>query len=185
MARLELEELLERVARGDQEAFERLYREMERPLYRFVIARLNDPFRSADIIHDVFLDVWRSAGSFEKRSSARTWIFALAYRKVIDVFRREGRLIYGDDVPEEADESPGPEACVLAIEEQGAVRGCLETLSAEQRAAIELTFFEDMSYAEVAEVTGVPEGTVKSRVYHAKQLLMRCLAARLKMGGKG
>ncbi|MBL4928350.1 sigma-70 family RNA polymerase sigma factor [Tabrizicola sp. KVB23] len=181
MSDVVLAALMKRIASGDRGAFAQLYREMESPLYRFVSSRLNDQQRSSDITHDVFLQVWRDAGAFEGRSKVRTWLFAMAYRKVVDVYRRENRLVFGEDVPESADESPNPEACVLAMENRDAVRQCLETLSPSHRAAIELTFMEDMSYPEVAEITGVPEGTVKSRVFHAKQLLLRCLSTKLGM----
>lgn len=171
--------LVKRIAMGDRDAFSRLYRELEGPLYRFILSKLNDPQRSADISHDVFMQVWREASGFQERSKARTWIFAMAYRKVIDVYRRDKRLEFGDDLPDQLDESPDGEGCLLITEEKDAVRACLETLSVQHRTAIELTFMEDMSYSEVAEVTGTPEGTVKSRVFHAKQLLQRCLSIRL------
>ncbi|MGB3315566.1 MAG: sigma-70 family RNA polymerase sigma factor [Albidovulum sp.] len=146
---------------------------------------MNDPFRSADIVHEVFLEVWRSAGAFKGKSSVRTWVFAIAYRKVVDVFRREGRLSYHDDLPEQVDDSPDAATALVAAEDADAVRACLDRLRPEHRLAIELTFYEDMSYRDIASVTGVPEGTVKSRVFHAKQLLTRCLSARLKIGKNG
>ena len=176
-----LAELVTRTAAGDRVAFAQLYRELERPLYRFITSRLNDPQRASDISHDVFLQLWRDASAFEGRSRVKTWVFAMAFRKVIDVYRRDKRLVFGDDLPEQEDESPNAEACLLAVEESESIRACLETLGAHHRAVIELTFMEDMSYSEVAQVTGIPEGTVKSRVYHAKQLLLRCLSGRLEV----
>jgi RNA polymerase sigma-70 factor (ECF subfamily) len=143
---------------------------------------LNDPFRSADIVHEVFLEVWRNAGRFRKKSSVRTWVFSIAYRKVVDIFRREGRLSYQEDLPEQVDESPDAASALIAAQSAEAVRDCLARLKPEHRLAVELAFYEDMSHRDIAAVTGVPEGTVKSRVFHAKQLLMRCLSTRLKTG---
>ena len=182
MADQNLDTLVEAIARKDRSAFGQFYKAMERPLFRFVQVKLNDPFRSADIVHEVFLEVWRGAGTFQGKSNVRTWVFAIAYRKVVDVFRREGRLSYQEDLPEQVDESPDAAAALIAAQNADAVRRCLDGLKPEHRLAIELTFYEDMGYRDVASVTGVPEGTVKSRVFHAKQLLMRCLSARLKMG---
>ncbi len=179
-----LDTLVEAIARRDRLAFEELYRALERPLFRFVQIKLNDPFRSADIVHEVFLEVWRSAGAFQRKSSVRTWVFAIAYRKVMDVFRREGRVSYQDELPDQVDDSPDAAAALIAAENAEAVRRCLGGLKPEHRLAVELTFYEDMSYGDIALVTGVPEGTVKSRVFHAKQLLMRCLSARLTLGKK-
>lgn len=182
MADQNLDTLIEAIARKDRSAFGQFYRALERPLFRFVQVKLNDPFRSADIVHEVFLEIWRNAGAFQKKSSVRTWVFSIAYRKVVDIFRREGRLSYQQDLPEQVDDSPDPVAALTAAQNAEAVRGCLDGLKPEHRLAIELTFYEDMGYRDIASITGVPEGTVKSRVFHAKQLLMRCLSARLKMG---
>ncbi len=166
------------IADGDRSAFEALYRTLETPLYRFILLRLNDPHRSADIMHEVFLDVWRSAAAFRGQSSARTWIFAIAWRKVMDVFRQSGKVTYKENLPDQIDESADTESAVSAAQDSRIVRDCLKGLSDEHRIAIELTFFEEMSYLEIAAVVGAPEGTVKSRVYHAKQLMLRCLSAK-------
>lgn len=166
------------IARGDKAAFEALYRSLETPLYRFIRLKLNDPHRSADILHDVFLEVWRNASAFRGQSNARTWIFAIAWRKVMDAFRQSARLTYEETLPEQIDDTMDAEHAISAAEDSRAVRDCLKELSAEHRIAVELTFFEEMSYSDIAAVVGVPAGTVKSRVFHAKQLLLRCLSAK-------
>lgn len=176
----ELVRLIRRVAEEDRAAFAALYAALEKPLYRFIAQRLNDPFRAADILHDVFLDIWRGAAGFSQKASVKTWVFAIAYRKVMDVYRATGRLAGEDELPDRPDESPDAAQCLIAAQEQSIVRDCLGTLKPEHRTAIELTFFEDMSYREIAEVTGVPEGTVKTRVFHAKSHLLRCLEGRMK-----
>ncbi|MDF0603665.1 RNA polymerase sigma factor [Psychromarinibacter sp. C21-152] len=170
---------LSQVAHGDKKALAALYRALEKPVYRFIHSRLNDPFESSDVLHDVFMEVWRSAARFEGRSKVQTWIFGIAYRKVIDLHRKRGRQDVTDDIPEQVDDSPDAETCVAAGQEAEHVRHCLETLKDDHRTAISLAFYEDMTYAEIAEVAGVPEGTVKTRVFHAKKLLMRCLSGRI------
>lgn len=182
MTNAELSQLLRRIADGDKQAFASLYRFLEAPLFRFIRSRLNDPFQAADIHHDVFLEIWRGAGGFQGKSSVKTWVFAIAYRKVMDVFRKDGRLTFEEEAPELADESPDAAQCMIAAQEKDIVQHCLGTLKPDHRTAIEMTFFDDMSYREIAAVTGVPEGTVKTRVFHAKSLLMRCLDGRLKKG---
>lgn len=174
-----LAHLLARMADGDKTALASLYREMERPLYRFILSRLNDPFESADLLQDVFMDVWRSAASFEGRSKVQTWIFGIAYRKVIDLHRKRARQDVTDELPEQVDDGPGAEAYLIAAQEAEHVRRCLDTLSGDHRAAISLAFYEDMSYAEIAAIQGVPEGTIKTRIFHAKRLLLRCLSGRV------
>lgn len=179
MAEEDLEELIRRTSQRDKAAFSALYRQLEGPLYRFIRSRLNDPFEAADLVHEVFLEVWNNAGRFEGRSSVKSWVFGIAYRKAMDVFRKSHRIDYSDDLPEVEDDSPSAEACVVAAQNDGHVRACIETLKPDHRAAIELAFFEDLSYKEISEIAAIPEGTVKTRVYHAKQLLMHCLAGRI------
>jgi RNA polymerase sigma factor (sigma-70 family) len=174
----ETEHLVAAIAGGDRAAFKALYTSLEGPLYRFIRLKLNDPHRSADIMHDVFLEVWRNAAAFRGQSNARTWIFAIAWRKVMDVFRQSSRITYQESLPEQIDETTDTERALAAAEDARAVRECLRGLSAEHRIAVELTFFEEMSYSDIAETLNVPAGTVKSRVFHAKQLLLRCLSAK-------
>lgn len=176
----ELAALLTRVAGNDRAAFADLYRALERPVYRFVVSKMNDPHEAADILHDVFMDVWRSAGKFEGRSAVKTWVFGIAYRKTMDHFRRTGRTDLTDEIAETADDAPDAEACLLAAQNAAHVRYCLETLKPGHKAAIEMAFYEDMTYGEIAQVADVPEGTIKTRVFHAKKLLLHCLEGRLK-----
>lgn len=178
----DLSGLVRRVAMGERAAFEALYKALERPVFRFVRTKMNDPFRCADIVHDVFLDIWRNAAGFEERSSVKTWVFSIAYRKVVDVLRKEMRYSGDDDLPEQEDDSPDAAQCLLAVQEKAMLTHCLGTLKPDHRAAIELTFMEELSYREVAAVVGVPEGTVKTRVFHAKNLLLRCLEGQMKAG---
>lgn len=174
-----LADLLQRTARGDRSAFTQLYQALERPVFRFILSKLNDPHEAADILNEVFMELWRTAGRFEGRSTVKTWIFGIAYRKTMDHFRKTRRVTVSDDIPEQEDESPDAHACLAAAEEAAHVRHCLDTLSADHRAAIELAFYEDLSYGEIAGITGAPEGTIKTRVFHAKKLLLHCLGRRM------
>jgi RNA polymerase sigma-70 factor (ECF subfamily) len=177
-----LAHLLHRTAQKDKAAFAALYDMLEGPLYRFLRSRLNDPFEAADVSHEVFLELWNNASRFEGRSSVKTWVFGIAYRKAMDVHRRAARLDYSDTLPDTEEDSADSEACMIAVEQGAHVRACLEALKPDHRTAIELAFFDDLSYREISEITDAPEGTVKTRVFHAKKLLMHCLAGRV---GKG
>ena len=172
-------QLIRQIAEGDTQALAALYRAYERPVYRFIVSRLNDPHEAADILHDVFMDIWRGAASFEGRSQVRTWIFGIAYRKVIDTHRKRARVTVTDDVPEPADAAEGAEAGYAARQEAEHLRFCVDALKDDHRVAITLAFYEDMTVAEIAEVAGVPEGTIKSRLHHARKLLLHCLSGRI------
>lgn len=180
MSEAEFKRLIERVSEGDEAAFTDLYRRLESRVFNFIRSKLNDSFEAGDILNEVFLEVWRSAGRFEGRSKATTWIFGIAYYKTMDRLRRRNREILVE--PQEldrADESPDQAEALAALEEGDHLRFCLDKLAPRQRAVVELAFFEDLSYQEIAKIVDCPEGTVKSRVYHAKEALRHCLAQRM------
>ena len=171
--------LMARIADGDRDAFGDLYRLLEKPIYRFLTSKLNDPFEAGDLLHEVFMEVWRSAGRFEGRSTVRTWMMGIAYRKAMDRFRKSSRTQLTDEVPDMPDDAAPAVERIAEGQESGHLRACIDELSAPQRYAVELAFFEELTYREIADAAGVPEGTIKTRVYHAKQLLKRCLTLRM------
>lgn len=176
----ELASLMARVAAQDRAAFAALYKALEKPVYRFIQSKLNDPHQSSDILHDVFIDLWRSASRFEGRSTVKTWVFGIAYRKTMDHFRKHSRTDLTNEMEETVDDTPDAVTCIAAAQEAVHLRFCMETLKPQHRSAVELAFYEDMSYGQIAETAEVPEGTIKTRIFHAKKLLLRCLEARMK-----
>lgn len=180
MQNVELAELLNRIAEGDKRAFATFYQAMELPIYRFIASKMNDPHEAADIQHDVFMEIWRAAGRFEGRSTVKTWVFGIAYRKTMDHFRKHKKMDLTDEIDDRVDDSPDAASCLAAAEEAAHLKACLSELKPQMRSAVELAFFEDLSYPDIAEIVGVPEGTIKTRVYHAKKLLLRCLSTRIK-----
>jgi RNA polymerase sigma-70 factor, ECF subfamily len=168
--------LIRSVAARDKIAMKLLYERHSDALYHFLRVRLGDSFEAADVMQEAFLEVWRSAGRFEGRSSAKTWIFGIARNRAVDRMRRRGRLVLGDADTNIPDEAPNPETIAVTASEVARVRACMERLSDPHRTAIRLAFYEDMPYGEIAEIEAVPVGTIKTRVHHAKQLLRHCLA---------
>lgn len=179
MQNAELAKMLERIAEGDKRAFAALYEVLEASVYRFIVSKMNDPHEAADIQHEVFMEIWRAAGRFEGRSTVKTWVFGIAYRKTMDHFRKHKRVDLTDEVDDRIDESPDAAACLAASQEASHLKFCMDELKPQMRSAVELAFFEDLSYPEIANIAGVPEGTIKTRVYHAKKLLLRCLSGRM------
>jgi len=172
--------LLQRISEGDEAAFADFYRLFEKRLYHFIKQKLNDPFEAADILNETLLEVWRKAGTFEGRSKVSTWLFGIAYFKTVDRLRKNGKLIVdSDSIPEQVDESANAMACLLSKENGVHIQYCLETLKLAHRTVIELAFLEDMPYGEIAQIVECPENTVKTRMFHAKQLMKNCLSARL------
>ena len=169
--------ILQRIAGGDRVAMKLLYDRHSDRLYHFIKVRLHNPFDAADVMQEVFLQVWRTAGRFEGRSAARTWIFGIARHKAQNRLRRSGREVTAEPDVELADEAPDPEALVAAASDAVRLRACIEGLSPPHRSAIHLAFYDELPYSEIAAVENVPLGTVKTRILHAKRLLLRCLEA--------
>lgn len=162
---------------GDKAAMKALYERHSESLYRFLRSRLGDPFEAADVMQETFLEIWRAAARFEGRSAPRTWMFGIARNKAVDRMRRGSREVVSEPDDRAADDAPNPEAVVAAASDAARVRECMDKLSDTHRSAIHLAFWKEMPYGEIAEVEGVPVGTVKTRILHAKRLLMHCLAA--------
>ncbi len=178
--------LLLQIADGDEEALAELYRLFERRIYAFASSRLSDPAVAADLVNEVMMEVWRKADSFEGRALVSTWILGITRHRVLDELRRRGRRRFDELDPEAPeDEVPSAEDAMSGASDAAHLAYCLDQLPEAQREAVHLAFFEDLPYGEIAELAECPPGTVKTRVYHAKQALKRCLARRMRLGGAG
>lgn len=174
-------DLLDKIATGQQSALEDFYRLFESRVYHYALSRLNDSFDAADTLNEVMMEVWKHAGRFEGRSKVSTWLLGITHHKVYDRLRKRKHSHLQDDIDDHAnqlsDEGHVPMDKVLAgVEDAELVSRCMEKLSDSHREVIHLAFFEDMHYQDIASIAKCPEGTVKTRVYHAKQALKNCLA---------
>lgn len=170
-------DLVQRVGAGDRRAMRALYDRYQQAVFAFAHARCGQADLASDCVHDTMLDVWRGAARFSGKSSVKTWLFAIARNKLVDILRKRGRLSFVEEVEDRPDEAPNPEAAAIAASDGARLHRCLEGLAPAQRAAIRLAFLEDLTYPEIAEIERTPVGTIKSRIHHAKQALMRCLGS--------
>src|SRR5450759_4737224 len=176
---------LRQIARGDRAAFEALYRVWQPRLFRYLARFLDDPAAAEELCDDVLFEVWKSAGKFRQDSKVSTWIFGIAHHKAVSHLRKarvDTEAI--DEMRPFADTGPGPERLLLEAAGRPAIHDALQRLTPAHREIIWLTFFEDMSYREIAHVAGCPEYTVKTRVSYAKRSLHQLLAGE-NQGGSG
>ena len=178
MSGLSDELVLERVARGDRDAMRILYDRHAPSLHRFVTRWIANENDAADVVHDAMLDVWRTADRFAGRSSVKSWVFSIGRFKAIDRNRKGARTVLDDSEIEIIDDTPNPEEVTQAFQDSAHVRSCVEALSGPQKTAIQLAFYEDLTYQEIADLENCPVGTIKTRIMHAKKLLLRCLASK-------
>jgi len=173
--------ILRQVALQDEIAFSEFYHLFEARVYRFIQTKLADPFEAADILNEVFLDVWKQAGRFKAQSKVSTWLFSIAHHKTIDKLRKkQPEQISDEQLALLADESTDVITALINDEKGNSVHHCIEKLTTAHRAVLELTFFEDLSYKDIALIVDCPENTVKTRMFHAKQAMKNCLSRLLK-----
>lgn len=168
--------LIAQISAGDMAAMRALYMAHSEAVLRFVRTRIRDDFEANDIVHDTMLSVWRGASGFAGRSAVRSWILSLAKNKTIDHIRKQSRVTLAEPDDTVPDSDPNAEAVLAKSQDGKRVRECVEKLPDRQRSVVHLAFFEDLTYAEIARIEDVPEGTIKTRIFHAKKLLMRCLS---------
>ena len=172
------EVLIGRIANGDRLAMQVLYARYHVRVFRFVVRMVRDEAVAEDLISEVFLDVWRQAGRFEGRSTVSTWMLAIARFKALSALRRrlDGEL---DEETASAIEDPtdDPGMALEKKDKSAMIRKCLPGLSAEHREIIDLVYYHEKSVGEVAEIVGIPENTVKTRVFYARKRLAELLKA--------
>lgn len=174
-----LEELLHLVARGDEQAFGRVYDLISPSVYGLVRRILRDPAQSEEVAQEVLVEVWRSACRYDaRRGSPQAWVMTLAHRRAVDRVRseqansdREARAAAADT------KRPYDEVAEEATNrlERERVRRCLDTLTELQGQSVRLAFYGGYSYREVAKLLSAPLGTVKTRMRDGLIRLRDCL----------
>jgi RNA polymerase sigma-70 factor, ECF subfamily len=146
--------------------------------FRFAHRLLGDSTSAEDVVAEVFLAVWRQAGRFEARCSVSTWLLAITRNKALSSLRRTREVYLDGDaaalVPDLADDA---EINVLKMERNGILRRAIGRLPRKQAEVIDLIYYHGKSIAEVAQILGIPENTVKTRMHHARKRLAAWLEA--------
>lgn len=172
------EVLILRIAAGDKRAMQALYGRHHLRLYRFVLRLVRDRQLAEDLISEAFLDVWRRASTFEARSAPSTWLMAIARFKALSALRRRGEAPLDDEtIAATQDRADDPEVTLRKKQQGEILRDCLERLSLAHRETIDLVYYQGMGISEVAAIVGIPESTVKTRMFHARRQLSVLLHA--------
>lgn len=177
-------ELVRRMSAGDTQALAQFYERWSRPVHALVVQLVRDPDDADDVVEDAFYQAWRQASRYEpSRGAVSTWIVTIARSRALDRLRSRRRLREEPLTPvtlldELTDaSSPDPSAGAEEAEVRARVAVALRELPPEQREVLELAYFRGLSQTEIAERTGQPLGTVKTRTRLAGQKLRERLAA--------
>ena len=171
--------LIGRIANGDRLAMQVLFARHHVRVYRFVLRIVRNEATAEDLISEVFLDVWRQAGKFEGRSAVSTWLLSIARFKALSALRRRPEEELDDETAGAIeDHADDPEVALAKKDKAAAMRECLSELSNEHREIIDLVYYHEKSVEEVAAIVGIPEATVKTRMFYARKKLSELLKER-------
>jgi RNA polymerase sigma-70 factor (ECF subfamily) len=186
------EELLDRFRRGQREAFGQLVRRYERELFGYLRRYLGDSNLADDVFQNTFLQLYTKIGQYEPGRPVRPWLYTIATHQAIDALRRNGRhqALSLDQQREELREGevqslmallesrvPGPLDLAQGEERRQQVRASVDRLPDFLRQVVILAYYQGLKYREIAEIVGIPVGTVKSRLHAALVKLHEAWAA--------
>ena len=161
--------LIKAIAGGDRRAMHTLYTRHNVRIYRFILRLVKNAALAEDLVSEVFVDVWRDARSFKGKSQISTWLLAIARNKAISALRRR----CDEQLDEEAlavveDPADNPQILLEKGDRVAIVQRCLAQLSPSHREVLDLVYYHEKSVDEVAEIVGIPVGTVKTRMFYAR-----------------
>lgn len=162
-------DLLKRIAAGEVNALDQIYQIYSPVVFTYLLQFLQNQEVAEDILQDVFLVLWKSAGRFRGDSSIKTWLLKIAHNRGVDWLRKHKKWVSLDDLQqEETQEMPD-----FRLDHQTAdqIQKALQKLPPIQRAIIELAFYNQLSYKEISDILLCPLGTIKSRMNTALKRL--------------
>jgi len=169
-------ELIERMARGDSQALDELYARYGGALLGFLSSRLNNRQLAEEVLQDVMLAAWKNAGSFRGDSKVKTWLYVIARNRAINTQRKRSLdMVQLNESYRYPSDETGPMERVIKQANREVVRSAIDQLPEGQREVLTLTFYNQLTGPETAEVLGISEGTVKSRLHRAKHQLKHIL----------
>ncbi len=163
-------DLLDRFRAGDENAVKAVYERFRGPVFAISMSVLHDHGLAADASQQTFMKAWQASSTYDPERELGPWIYAIARRTAIDIYRKQVRSVVADDVDSVA-LPPGLDTIWEVFE----VRAALDSLPDDERQVIKMSHFDGLTHAEIAEQMDIPLGTVKSRSHRAHQRLLELL----------
>ena len=163
-------EVLQRFQRGEEEAVKTVYERFRGPVFAISLSILRDHALASDATQQTFIKAWQAASSYDATRELGPWMYAIARRTAIDIYRKQSRSLVSDMV-DSVEVTPGLDT----VWEMFQVRSALDQLPDEERQVMRLSHFEGLTHTQIAAHMGIPIGTVKSRSHRAHQRLIELL----------
>jgi RNA polymerase sigma-70 factor, ECF subfamily len=165
---------LELALHGDEDGFSRLMELYQKPVFNLCYRMTGDPQEAEDAAQETFLRAFQNLKRYDPQRSFATWLLSIAAHYCIDQIRRRKALVtHLDELPEETipDADPGPEKLATRLEEQRMLRSLLDQLGPQDRAAVVLRYWYDLSDEEIGQTLSLTVSAVKSRLHRARREL--------------
>lgn len=172
-------DLVGRVAGRDRRAFETLYRLYHPRLTAFLTRFLRRPDRVEEALNDTLMVVWNRADRYNGESKVSTWVFGIAYRQGLKALSRFDEAVEDADAENRRSDDATPEEHLEQRQARIVLDRAMSALSADHRAVVDLAYFHEIGYREIAEIMDCPVDTVKTRMFHARRNLKAQLSGQL------
>jgi RNA polymerase sigma-70 factor (ECF subfamily) len=172
-------DLLAKVRAGDRAAFERLYRLYHPRLNRFLWTLIRRPTLVEEVLNDTMMVVWNRPDSFQGASKLSTWIFSIAYRKAMKGLRKQDEAVEDTEADRRVSTDAGPDESSSRARVRQLLSQAVAELSPALRAVVDLTYFHELGYRDIAVILECPVDTVKTRMFHARRHLRKKLGGEL------
>jgi RNA polymerase sigma-70 factor (ECF subfamily) len=172
-------ELLRSISQGEKRAMALLFARHNTDVFRFALSVTRDRSLAETVVSDVFLGVWRHAGTFKGKSKVSTWLFGIARHKALTLLKRPpDEQLTEEFLKKMEDTADSPEAALGKRQTRTIVAECLAQLSPAHREIIDLVYYHENPIDEVAEILQIPRGTVKTRMFYARQHLAQLITSK-------
>jgi RNA polymerase sigma-70 factor, ECF subfamily len=172
--------LIKAIAGGDAKALERLFARNQTRVFRYLTRVVRNEAVAEELMNEVFLAAWQSAGRYEGRSEPSTWLISIAHNKAVSSLRKKREVSgYDDDAAAQIeDDADTPEVTSQKMDKAAQMRAAMKGLSSEHREILDLVYYQEQSVSEAAEILRIPEATVKTRMFYARKKLSELLVER-------
>jgi len=181
--------LIDRALGGDDKAFAEILRRYRQPLYHLLLKMVRNKEEAEDLVQEAFIKAFRALGSFNEEYAFSTWLYKIAVNNCIDYLRKKRLQTLSYDKPMEmkdgnlrreyADHGPTPDKMLLSAEKSKLINQAIDSLPAKYRTVIVLRHRDEYSYEAIAEKLHLPLGTVKARIFRAREMLKRKLKGKI------